>query len=160
MTLVDFDWEEFLDLTEELARRRDDVAAEPSAISRAYCAAFHKASEYFSRQGERLSLTGDDHMIVWDWFLRPDADGLSHQIGSVGLRLRRVRRTADDDPSPIPNLSAEAQNLVRLARQLVSALRGQRRAGGERTSRAGRPDVTVLLPTVRGSTANRAPQVA
>ncbi len=46
--MADFDWAEFLDLGEELVRRRGDAAAERTAISRSYYAAFHWASRYVS----------------------------------------------------------------------------------------------------------------
>jgi hypothetical protein len=118
--VVDFDWEEFLDLAEELVRRRGDPAAERSAVSRAYSAVFHEASQYVSRRGGRLTFTGDDHIREWDWFLQTGLDPPARWIGNTGHALRRARRAADYDPSPRPNRSVDAQGAVRLARRLLT----------------------------------------
>jgi hypothetical protein len=119
----DFDWEEFLDLAEELVRRRGDVGAERTAVSRAYYAAFHRAGEHYARRGERLTLTGNDHALVWDWFVRPGADPRSLRIGNNGLWLRRARRRADYDPSSFPDLSRTAERAIALTRLLLVDLR-------------------------------------
>ena len=116
---------EFLDLAAELVRRRGDPAAERTAISRAFYAAFHKACDYFSAQGERLTLTGEDHGRVWDWFVRR-GDAPSRQVGSAGRRLRDERRRADYDPTGNPSLSSDAEYAVRLARRVLSDLRVMR----------------------------------
>ena len=110
--MPDFDWEEFLDLAEELVQRRGDPAAERTAISRAYYAVFHKASAYLIRQGERLTFTGEDHALVWRWF-RMRGDRLSRAIGHNGRRLIDARRRADYDPAEYRSLSAEAATAVR-----------------------------------------------
>lgn len=67
--MPEFGWEGFLDLAEELSQRRGDAAAERTAISRAYYAAFHWANDDVSRRGANLTFTGRDHTLVWDWFL-------------------------------------------------------------------------------------------
>lgn len=88
MSVPAFDWIEFLDLADDLARRRGDPAAERTAISRAYYAAFHLASDRFVTAGERLTLLGDDHALVWDWFVM-SSDRRLRAIGANGKRLRR-----------------------------------------------------------------------
>ena len=113
-----FDWEEYLELAEKLVGQRGDVAAERSAISRAYYAVFREAAHYYSRQGERLDLTGDDHIFVWDWFKRHNP---YERIGINGERLKWSRRRADYDDS-FPGLSTEAQNSVKLARRIFDVL--------------------------------------
>lgn len=123
--MADFDWDAFLDLADELARRRGDAGAARSAVSRAYYAAFHEAAGYVARRGWRLTLTGDDHRLVWEWFSRPDVDQSVRWIGNAGRRLRQARRRADYDPRPIPGLSTDAERWAALARQLVSVLRGR-----------------------------------
>ena len=117
-----FDWTEYLDLAEEFALRRGDPAAERGASSRAYYAVFHQASDVLLRHGERLPLTGDDHVLVGDWFLRLGADTRSQRIGATGQWLRRARRRADYEPSPLRHLSREAQTAVQLARRLLADL--------------------------------------
>ena len=119
--MPDFDWEEFLDLAEQLVQRRGDPAAERTAISRAYYAVFHKASAYLIRQGERLTFTGEDHAFVWRWF-RMRGDRLSRAIGQNGRRLIDARRRADYDPAEYRSLFAGAATAVRLARQTLADL--------------------------------------
>jgi hypothetical protein len=115
-----FDWSEYLDLAAEFARRRGDPAAERSAISRAYYAAFHLASARFVAAGERLTLLGDDHVLVWDWFLA-SSDRRMRAIGANGKRLRRWRRAADYE-SVYPGLSADVPIAVTLARRVADEL--------------------------------------
>ena len=122
--MADFDWEEFLELAEEFVRRRGHAGAERSAISRAYYAVFHAASQSCARSGERLTFTGEDHTLVWEWFLRPGASQTSQGIGYAGYRLRQARRRADYDPTPWAGLSTDAPRFVKLARQVLSELGG------------------------------------
>ncbi len=124
MSVAGFDWEEFLELAEALIHRRGDPAAERTGTSRAYYAAFHRAGAYVIARGASLTFTGEDHVLVWDWFLRPEADRRLRRIGDIGHWLRRARRQADDDAGQLPNLSTEAQSTVRLARQIVVELSG------------------------------------
>lgn len=118
-----FDWDEFQDLAEELVRRRGDAAALRSAISRAYYAAFHSASEYVVGRGERLTFTGADHRSVWAWFRRPGADSLSREISDAGIRLRQARREADYDRVVNADLITNAPRFVTLARRVVDETR-------------------------------------
>jgi hypothetical protein len=122
VTVEDFDWQAFLHLAEELVDRQGDPAAERTAISRAYDAAFHLASDYARRRGVRLIFTGRDHAIVWAWFPESDADPRLRWIGNTGSVLRQARRHADYRPAPFPNLSSEAQAAVRLATRIRSEL--------------------------------------
>jgi hypothetical protein len=46
-----FDWSRYLDLADELARRVSDEAAERSAISRAYYAAFGMSRRHLVQSG-------------------------------------------------------------------------------------------------------------
>lgn len=119
---ADFDWEAFLDVAVELVQRSGDAGAERSAISRAYYAAFHRASGYVHQRGVHLTFTGRDHALVWDWFFGPNADHALHWVGNAGSLLRRTRRHADYDPAPLPNGSIAAQRSVLLARRIVLEL--------------------------------------
>lgn len=120
--MPDFDWEEFLELAEELVQHRGKASAQRTAISRAYYAAFHLASDYFATHGERLTRTGEDHRRVWRWFLRRN-DPVSRAIGQNGRRLVDERRRADYDPAPYRNLRNQAEQAIRLAHEVVAALR-------------------------------------
>lgn len=117
-----FDWEEFLELAEELVGPRGDAGAARTAISRAYDAAFHRAREHGSRLGMRLTRTGEDQVLVWDWFLRSGTANPLGRIGADGRWLRRARRGADYDAVSYPQLSREAQTAVDLARRILADL--------------------------------------
>jgi len=119
--MPDFDWEEYLELAEELVKRRGNPAAERSGISRAYYAAFHTAANYFSTRGQRLTLTGTDHREVWDWF-RLRTDEVEKSVGSNGRALVGSRRKADYEVK-FEGLSSEAEYSVIMARAVVNDVR-------------------------------------
>lgn len=120
--MEEFDWRAFLDLAEELVERRNNAAADRTAISRAYYAAFHLASAYVSDRGVRLTFTGRDHATVWAWFLGADVAAGLRWIGNAGSVLRQARRHADYRPTPFPEPTKEAQTAVRFAMRIVSEL--------------------------------------
>ena len=118
--MTPFDWVEYLELAERLVAWRGDPAAERSAISRAYYAAFHTARTYFLMRGGRLAYQGGDHGLIANWF-KDSGDGELRRIGFDIERLRRVRRVADYDER-FAHLSSEAQAAVTLARRTVDAI--------------------------------------
>lgn len=115
-----FDWDEYLELAEEWVGRRGHPAAERSAISRAYYAAFHKAKAYYLAQGERLGFDADDHRAIAVW-LQSNQNPAIRVIGVNPQRLRQLRREADYD-DVFENLSAEARAGVLTARRIVAAI--------------------------------------
>lgn len=118
--MTHFDWDEYLELAEELVRRRGYPAAERSAISRAYYALFHKAKSHYVAKGEALSFLAEDHRAVAMWF-KVHSNYELRRIGASIDRLRQWRREADyDDRSA--QLSIEAQAAVALARRTMDAI--------------------------------------
>lgn len=118
--MTPFDWEEYLELAERLVAWRGYPAAERSAISRAYYAAFHKAKAYCLLRGGRLTFQGEDHGAVADWF----KDSVNRDLRKIGVdleRLRRLRRVADYDER-FAHLSSEAEAAVILTRRTVDAI--------------------------------------
>lgn len=118
--MTPFDWVEYLELAERLVAWRGNPAAERSAISRAYYAAFHQAKTYFLAYGGRLTFQGEDHGAVADWFKESGHRDL-RRIGLDVARLRRLRRVADYD-GRFAELSSEAQAAVTLAPRTVDAI--------------------------------------
>lgn len=118
--MTPFDWDEFLEFAEEQVRRRGHPAAERSAISRAYYAAFHRARSHYADRGERLTFRADEHGIVPEWF-RSQADQRLRMIGAGLVWLRQLRRDADYGDR-FPNLTTEAEAAVRLARRLLNQI--------------------------------------
>lgn len=120
--MTPFDWEEYLELAEELVRRRGYPAAERSAISRAYYAIFHTAKSHYVANGESLSFLAEDHRTVARWFkVHPNHD--LRRIGASIDRLRQWRRDADYEDRFV-QLSGEAQAAVVLARRTMDAIVG------------------------------------
>lgn len=118
-----FDGSDFLALAENLlSQRAGDEAAERSAISRAYYAAFLKAREYLDRQGPAVPRNGAAHTVVWNRLLTGQGS-VSKSVGQDGKRLKAWRRSADYDlPHPAADVSAEAQTAVTTARHLLANL--------------------------------------
>lgn len=118
--MTPFAWVEYLELAERLVAWQGEPAAERSAISRAYYAAFHTATAYFLLRGGRLTYRGGDHGLLADWF-KESGDEELRRIGFDVERLRRSRRVADYNER-FADLSHEAQAAVALARRTVDAI--------------------------------------
>lgn len=112
-----FDWSAYLDLSDRLARRIGDEAAERSAISRAYYAAFHAARDLLDRRSPTVPRDGSAHAVV--------RDRIAAQSPAAGQDLRRLhgwRKNADyDDECPFVTAS-QATTAVALARRLVQEI--------------------------------------
>lgn len=84
-----FDWQEFLTLARDLAKR--------SAVSRAYCAAFGRARRLLRAEGISVPRSSP-HEFVWAHF-GGSAGTARQRISALGDRLKRIRRNADYDES-------------------------------------------------------------
>ena len=113
---------DYLDLADELVKRTGDEAAERSAVSRAYYAAFGTAREYLIQSGASIPKSGPAHAIVWTR-LHAMPDPVHRRIADLGRLLRRQRGRADYDDS-YPGVSVDAQNAVAMARRLLTDLAG------------------------------------
>lgn len=118
--MTPFDWEEFLELAEELVTRQGNPPAERAAISRAYYAVYHKARDYYVPQGQALRFAAEDHRSVAAWFQSAGDPGL-RTIGAYLDRLLTARRSADYE-SVFRDLTPKAQEAVKVARMLINAL--------------------------------------
>jgi hypothetical protein len=114
-----FDFNQFLDLAEELAGRGDE-ASKRSSISRAYYMAYHLAfpraeanvGPWRKRTNRKLSA----HAWCWQQYIDTnDAD--CQQLGLDGDRMKHRRHTADYDRNDIANLAVEVQRQIEDARQ-------------------------------------------
>lgn len=109
-----FDGSAYLDLSERLARQVGDEAAERSASSRAYYAAFHAARDHLDRRSPKVPRDGSAHAVV--------RDRIAAQSPAVGQNPRRLhgwrRNAADDDECPFATTS-QATTAVALARRLM-----------------------------------------
>jgi uncharacterized protein (UPF0332 family) len=116
-TPIVFDWSSFADLAQELSGRSGEEAAERSAISRAYYAAFHAARDYLDRTGPAVARSGSAHAEVRNrmfWSERRVGEGLR--------RLHGLRKHADYDDVYPDDLSADAVGAVSLAQALIHTI--------------------------------------
>lgn len=89
-----FDWDEYLTLAEELAKRADD-ASKRSAISRAYYAVFHRANPRALRNcGRRPKECPSAHQWCWEKYQQTNDDDC-RSLGVVGDRMKQRRVSAD-----------------------------------------------------------------
>jgi hypothetical protein len=95
-----FDWGDYLVHADRVAQRWADEAAQRSAISRAYYAVYHRASQYVRANGLVLASTKLRHQDVWR-VIRSSDDLRRQDIGNRGDALKVVRIRADyDNPFP------------------------------------------------------------
>lgn len=115
-----FDWEDFLELAERLSRAPTE-ASQRTAISQAYYAVYHAASDYI-RRAEIIELDRRmSHRAAWR--LLKLSEDMDHQdTGFRGEDLKRLRQNADYT-SPYPgDLATDVREAVAEARVLIDAI--------------------------------------
>ena len=115
-----FDWSRFLILAEELGQRRNDAAAQRTAISRAYYAAFCSARLRLRQDGGVIPPTSAAHRVLWNHYLTAKVQH-RRAIGAMGERLRRARNRADYDDY-FPQLASTVRLSLARARRLIALL--------------------------------------
>jgi len=119
-----FDWDEYLQLAEELHERDSDFLREASkrtAISRAYYAAFHEALQYAPNRVQ--SAPRDKHRKLIDHYKQAPTQ-TERTVGRQLERLRDNRNAADyEDRIGGPGQSIfKADQSIHLCRKICSAL--------------------------------------
>jgi uncharacterized protein (UPF0332 family) len=119
-----FDWNEYLVLAERLARDQPNEAMLRSAISRAYYAVYHRASQYIRSKSLVLPSQRLDHKIVWRT-IKSGSDLRRQDVGNRGDALKQKRVKADyygvfqgDLPRSTQDALLEAQELLDLIDKL------------------------------------------
>ena len=118
-----FNWEEYLDLAENLLPDGPGFNSEAEmrcAISRAYYAAFNVAR--IKVPDHQLTSTGKDHKIVREHF--------EGQPGRVGRNLRRLhkrRKEADyhDDCGHLGQYRVRAKEAVRIGKDVIGEIKDE-----------------------------------
>ena len=113
-----FDWEEFLQLAENLMDDPSNEAALRSAMSRAYYATFHAGRDYLIRAEIPINRGRNAHVQV--------QNELEKKSGKIGYDLERLhdwRKRADYDTPTIPDVAGQAVLAVNLARQTIEAIK-------------------------------------
>lgn len=119
-----FNWQEYLSLADELAKRPDE-ASKRSAVSRAYYAIFHSARVWLENKGTRVPRDGTGHQFVWEEFERIGSAARSRNhthVGQTGDRLRRERALADYEAN-VPNFANHVTPVLTSARQIIAYLK-------------------------------------
>jgi len=111
-----FDWSNYLQLARQLGQTQDE-AAQRTAISRAYYAAFHAADEILKVKDITLDSSRPPHERVWSIYVKsPNRQCIV--IGNEGFRLRNARVDADYksdktiSPALVARCLAEAQRVM------------------------------------------------
>jgi uncharacterized protein (UPF0332 family) len=116
-----FDWNDFLTLAEELARRGDE-ASKRSAISRAYYAVYHRALARVVQRSGPCPQGQASH--TWCWSKYQATNDLScKELGNAGSRMKRRRQAADYNDN-IPRLDDQVQDMLEDARKFPADLAG------------------------------------
>jgi len=110
-----FDWNYFLTLADDLAKRSDD-ASKRTAVSRAYYSAFHDAlSRAELNCGPKQG--GNSHQWCWDRYLYSRDDDC-YQLAIDGTRLKAKRVQADYEAPEIRRLDDYVARALADARDL------------------------------------------
>jgi len=120
-----FDWNNYLNLAEELAKREDE-ASKRTSISRAYYSAFHDAILRAEQNCGRKE-GGNSHDWCWNRYIYTPDDACN-QLGIDGNRLKAMRVKADYIAATIDRLDENVQRALTAARKLkrgIAALNPQ-----------------------------------
>ena len=117
--MTPFSWTDFLALAERLASDTGDEAAQRTAISRAYYAAYHAAAIFVRVKG--ILTIGHTHSTVWK-ALTTDPDPDRVLVGPRGDDLKRLRTNADYR-NPFPgDLDSLGRDAIATARVVIDTL--------------------------------------
>ena len=114
-----FDWKEYLELAKQLVGRAGSgysaEAAERSAVSRAYYAAFCLVRNYAEKNlAFRKTGSAQDHESLREHLKRQRRVRLASRLN----KLRKWRNDCDYDDE-VTNLSHYVQNAIRIAEQVI-----------------------------------------
>lgn len=114
-----FEWGDYLALAERLATETDNEAAQRTAISRAYYAAYHAPAAFVRDKG--MLETGHSHRAVWAAFIaNSDADRV--RVGWRGHFLKLIRLDADYRLPVRGDLAKLTRQALADARDVIEAL--------------------------------------
>ncbi len=113
-----FDWRAYLELAQELAQRPSSSplheAAQRSAASRAYYAAFGCTRHWAVRRGFSPTGTARDHLLLREHLRRAGKLRLASRLNSL-----RIWRNLCDYANQVPNLNHVVRSSLHLARHVI-----------------------------------------
>lgn len=113
-----FEWADFLDLAETLARTPNTEATARTAISRAYYATFHVGRDYLARADIPINRSRNAHLQV-----QVELQKRNPEIGQGVTQLHFWRKQADYDSQSISNADTLATSAVSLARETIEVIK-------------------------------------
>jgi uncharacterized protein (UPF0332 family) len=126
-----FNWQEYHILASNLLAQADNSeqkeAVLRSAVSRAYYAAFHAASDYLKASGMYPSTSGNNapgessHKRVVDTFKKNVSNPTLGKIGRLLGRLKNDRQWADYNPWDHAGVGAEFKDSEAIAEKIKNA---------------------------------------
>jgi uncharacterized protein (UPF0332 family) len=115
-----FDWNNFLTLAEDLAKRQED-ASKRTAISRAYYCVFNFAFARAMSTG--CHYPGEEGRHQWCWRQYSQSQDRScAKLGANGDRMKRLRVKVDYEAADIPRLDERTSRMLKDAQQFLAAL--------------------------------------
>jgi hypothetical protein len=114
-----FDWNNFLLLAEELAKR-EDVASKRTAISRAYYFMLNIALARARARGAQPPIEST-HNWCWQKYAA-GPDPTCKQLGLTGQRVKAKRVRADYESADFANLDQEVQRVLLEAQRFRQSL--------------------------------------
>ncbi|MBI3089203.1 MAG: hypothetical protein HYY96_00930 [Candidatus Tectomicrobia bacterium] len=114
-----FDWGSYLIFAKELVERRDE-AAQRSAASRAYYAAFCKARNRLRQKGVIHKEDRIGHTRLWRIY-RADPEFATRRIGLNGDHMHEIRKEVDYEDTVV-DLPYKVKLEIQMAEELLEQL--------------------------------------
>ena len=111
-TSHNFNWNDYLDLAEELKERNESEAALRSAISRAYYAVFCQVRDNLKEEGVQLP-EREIHRFVWNYYKNKGRSFTAIYINGDGLRNNRNTADYESAAGDLNNLVFDSFRRVR-----------------------------------------------
>jgi uncharacterized protein (UPF0332 family) len=125
-----FDWNQYLNLANELAQRSDEASLR-SAVSRAYYGTLCLSRNYLIAKGEldknKISKEKDSHMVVWGLFSNKGKTRNGVYQNAQRLKFKRTQSdyedvVMDEKHKTVTDLQAFAAMALRDANNLIHYL--------------------------------------
>ena len=113
-----FDWHEFLDLARQLEASSLNEAVLRTAISRAYYAAYHRASRHVRVAQLAPTTKRLTHELVWSLFAE-SSDERYRDVGDRGVELKLERIRADYNARYPGDLAKSARKAIDVSEAII-----------------------------------------
>lgn len=115
---MSFDWNSYLTLAEELAKKKEDEASQRTAISRAYYCVYNLAFARAEKSAGHYPGGIGYHKWCWDKYMNTN-DLACRQIGLEGDRMKSRRVRADYNSEGFYRLNDTVRRVLQDAHQFL-----------------------------------------